>query len=291
MRRIGRRGEGPGEFVRPIALGWKADTLWVGDPSLRRISLFQQDGAFVRSVRGSAPMAALLADGSLLTLSAPQWDGPRYLLRDPPGGRERDTLTHLGAASTARIPVGAGAIVAPQPFGNRGFWHVSSDGTAVYVVRNSTGESGEHGFHIARFAPTGELVYARDYNYDPLPLTDRVFDMVVSDFLTGIEGFRRGGVNPPPVDERVIRKALARPRFLPPVTRVLPSRDGSLWIRREEGEAASTKWDVIGQDGEVTGSVSLPRDLDVRRIEGRRLWVVLFGAVRNKQPNPSSPNC
>ena len=50
---IGKEGEGPGEFRRPMAMGWLGDTLWVADRGLSRLSFFSPDGVFLRSLRFS----------------------------------------------------------------------------------------------------------------------------------------------------------------------------------------------------------------------------------------------
>jgi hypothetical protein len=50
--RVGRPGQGPGEFTIPAGLGWwkgSTDTIWVGDRASRRISLFSLDGTFLES--------------------------------------------------------------------------------------------------------------------------------------------------------------------------------------------------------------------------------------------------
>ena len=51
LKTIGKRGEGPGEFLGPAVMGWVADTLWVADPALGRLSLLDPSGGFLRSVR------------------------------------------------------------------------------------------------------------------------------------------------------------------------------------------------------------------------------------------------
>ena len=47
---IGRRGQGPGEFMQPQVQGWLADTVWIYDAELRRHSFFSRDGRFLRTV-------------------------------------------------------------------------------------------------------------------------------------------------------------------------------------------------------------------------------------------------
>ncbi|HEX2095717.1 MAG TPA: 6-bladed beta-propeller [Longimicrobiaceae bacterium] len=49
VRSFGRRGAGPGELERPVALSWGADgELWVVDPGNARFSVFDTTGAFRR---------------------------------------------------------------------------------------------------------------------------------------------------------------------------------------------------------------------------------------------------
>lgn len=67
LRTIGRRGRGPGEFMSPGVIGWHADTLWVDDPALGRISLLSTSGTSRRTIPLPLPGdARLLADGSVL---------------------------------------------------------------------------------------------------------------------------------------------------------------------------------------------------------------------------------
>lgn len=47
---LGGRGQGPGEFLAPAALGWRGDTLWVMDAAQRRLSWFHR-GRHVRTHR------------------------------------------------------------------------------------------------------------------------------------------------------------------------------------------------------------------------------------------------
>jgi hypothetical protein len=42
--RFGVQGEGPGEFLMTGRLGWLADTLWVFDPRVRRMTLIGLEG-------------------------------------------------------------------------------------------------------------------------------------------------------------------------------------------------------------------------------------------------------
>ena len=65
--RIGRSGSGPGEFGRPVAMGWRGDTLWVADQALRRVQFFSSQGRLIRTRSGDGwGHLVPLADGSYL---------------------------------------------------------------------------------------------------------------------------------------------------------------------------------------------------------------------------------
>ena len=78
LRRMGRPGEGPGEF-RWLTAAWVGqDNVWAFDNALVRVSKFALGGSFVDSFRltiapgsGRPSLQAQLMDGSLLVLSAP----------------------------------------------------------------------------------------------------------------------------------------------------------------------------------------------------------------------------
>lgn len=46
---LGRAGEGPGEFRSVSRIGWHADTLWVIDSQLDRVTLFSRTGELIRT--------------------------------------------------------------------------------------------------------------------------------------------------------------------------------------------------------------------------------------------------
>ncbi|HQW66021.1 MAG TPA: hypothetical protein PLJ23_03220, partial [Gemmatimonadales bacterium] len=59
--RIGRSGEGPGEFRMMLRAGWLGDTLWVFDNMLRRVTLIAPPIRLLRSL--PVPQTARLASG------------------------------------------------------------------------------------------------------------------------------------------------------------------------------------------------------------------------------------
>ena len=49
--RIGRRGQGPGEFQRPECVIWSNGHLYVSDTRMNRISIFMSDGTYEKTIR------------------------------------------------------------------------------------------------------------------------------------------------------------------------------------------------------------------------------------------------
>ncbi|MDX2260090.1 MAG: hypothetical protein SFU84_00155 [Gemmatimonadales bacterium] len=91
---VGRRGEGPGEFQFPSSVGrCQADSLYVWDRGLARVSIFSPTGSYVRELRPAvtgAVQPGCLPDGKFVALDASKVDGtPRLvdgvapLLRGP----------------------------------------------------------------------------------------------------------------------------------------------------------------------------------------------------------------
>lgn len=106
LRKLGRNGEGPGEFRRISELFLVADTLVAFDNALRRLTWYSIGGSLLRSVRfrpssdhGSLRIAGRLSDNQWVveTSHSPGWEHG--------SGTYRDT-THVGIVrATATGPV------------------------------------------------------------------------------------------------------------------------------------------------------------------------------------------
>ena len=150
---LGRAGDGPGEFVQPIRLGWAQDELWVGDLATATIHRYSEHGDFHSLVRfslphpqtaGSITPMLLLADhsvvaepsvrGSLIT------DGA---VREVPVYRTRGDGTMIGtlgirsvANEDVAIDLGSGLSgQALNPFSRAGMVAVHPRGTVIALVQ------------------------------------------------------------------------------------------------------------------------------------------------------------
>ena len=71
-----------------------------------------------------------------------------------------------------------------------------------------------------------------------------------------------------------IEMAVFRPRFYPPISAVVISADGKIWIRREELQTSEVCWEVIDLDGRRLGHFFLPTRVQVLAAERTAVWGV-----------------
>ena len=129
--RFGSQGEGPGEFRGIQTMGWRADTLWVFDPTQQRTSFVSPNGGFVRT---EAMPRELRAVDPI----------------DEPPSRARAIPVAIGADDfryvTFGFPVGEGQ---PSPFGDA--WvigRMSSQGILDrFVAQAPRGQVSCHNVH------------------------------------------------------------------------------------------------------------------------------------------------
>lgn len=292
LRKIGRSGEGPGEFERPSRLGWRGDTLWVGDSPQARISLFRQDGSYVRSITftqtgpitGGRPNVpgSLLADGSVLGM----WLPPMYVLAGPNAVVEPlvrfsprgDPIGVLGRRQRrqefVRVRSGTSSTYFAQPFSDSPLTAVAPDGSGLVIVTRTAATSRiRASFSVRRVHYSGRTTFERAYPYAPRPLTGDAVESVVNKHAGGMQEakFR----TPPEASaRRLIRDALYRPGYLTPVTDVVLGRDGTIWLRREATGGAAFEWQVLDAAGRSVGRVSLPSKLAVQYADRTQVWGV-----------------
>jgi hypothetical protein len=264
VRRIGRMGAGPGEFQSPYHMGWVGDTLWVYDGPLTRLSLFDQTGSVVGSVRyGQHGEAALLKDGtvafrpfSLRGISA------TALLRLFLGTGDADTIARIGMLPNEGW----------NPFRDDPIWKAGPGGSYVVVVDRSTSNAvGDPAFHLTKIAYTGDTLWHKQYRYTPVPLTDDIISAFVEPPLSQQnERLQARGFAAVSVSDFVA--GLYIPDVLVPVTRLVLGFDDTIWLRREDSRAAMTQWDVLDFNGDRAFSVAVPTETRILRATHDMVW-------------------
>jgi len=285
---IGRRGEGPGEFRSVRGGMWfRGDTLVVGDITNDRVSKFAPDGTFLDSRewpttswfvseptrRGymiSVP-EVMLPDGSGIALTAgmvagggpPQAQAPALMrgfpvVRFDTAGTILDTLAWQqyragrtllnfeGRPLGMAVPVNDGALVA-----------IARDGGGAVVAERTLPPGPEPAWLLRRIATGGDTAFARSIPYTPVPLPDayvtRLAEERAAAYSRGAPGLTGAQI------EGAWRDADFVPETLPPVTELVATQDGRIWVRREEpAEGQSARWEVFAADGELRAVLRLP---------------------------------
>lgn len=292
---LGRRGSGPGEFGRPVSLGLSADTLWVADNRLRRLTFFDQKGRVLVTLplfrvseqwASGAPVSvvALLADGRLLVrpaLAAREAADARPvllpLLRVSRDGETGDTLAvpyHGHPLLITRPPAGGLRASNFQPFNDGALFASASNGSvSVIVERQAATNAQRANYRVTAFGATGDTLFSRAYAYVPVRLEDSEVDSVVrleaEQQQVGFPSLRAA--------ESAVREALYVPPFVPPVGDVIVGRNGWIWLRRDDvAQADSVPWHVLDRTGSPIRVVVAHRRLSLLEAETERVWGIEY---------------
>lgn len=263
---VGRRGEGPGEFQSMSRIGWLADTLWVYDLFQQRITLFTPPDRFVRTTatpsitkprsteRGMIPASTIIYVRWLTSTTSVF----AFIDHTP------TPAVHLALDGTIQQVVGwepevqthvdtPGGGYVPLPFASRAF-----EGTSADARRLAFAYASVEGEHAATFLVTvidaadGDTVLTRRLPFEPVPIPRAVRDSVT----------RR----------RQIRNRLV-PTTYPPLANLLVGRDGTIWIEMREKDD-TRPYVVLASDGELLGTLTLPRTSRVAVAQQDRVWVI-----------------
>lgn len=256
LSRLGRDGEGPGEFRDVSGLGIAPDGgIAALDGQLGRVSLFRADGEFVRSFRLERPFmittyGALVRFDSLgrfydrTTLSHAVAVDTLAIVRYSPAGEVDDTVI-VAIHEPQRVFVRRGGVPVMSlglPFAAAPLATVGPDGS-IYATRADA-------YEIARLGPGGDTLRVIRRAVTPPVVTAAERDSALRE-----------------IRQRYREAAGAEPRELPPIPDHKPAilalhvdDAGYLWVLGSpEGPAeAGVDWDVFDLEGRYLGPVPLP---------------------------------
>jgi hypothetical protein len=290
--KLGSRGEGPGEFQFPSAMGLIADTLWVSDVMLRRVSLFTPDDGFIYSfpmttveIETVPGLAARLVsqdprpDGLLNTT----WMIP--VLREMPDdsfwlpharmdrdGTVIDTiqLQRYGFAQRERVDVGGRTLSVPSgPSSHPLFIDAGDD---AYVIERPVATSADAAeFTITRIAGIADTLFHDTLGYRPRPFDATAIDSVIA---AAVASYRQR--NDPDADAiaAAFRAGFSPPAFHPPIGSGRVGEDGTLWLERHDAGGPVIEWLLVAADGEPRGILELDRGTVVHWSDASILWAV-----------------
>ena len=303
VTRIGRKGRGPGEFVRPEHIQvLPGDTIVVWDYGFSRVNHFDSKGTFVgarqldvatvfdrtRTATESPPESIMipLPDGSFVVQR-----GMRDRPPPRPGEIQRRPVEYLRIDTAyalhsfgwwrwdEQIGIRSRLRTLWPPFARRSIVAAGGNPPSAYITDGDR-------FEIHRFAADGSLTRILRRDADPVPITSEE----VAEWRA-----RVAELNPGFVDWDAWERSLAAapPReFHPPILLLNLDTEGYLWVRESDTEGHR----VFDPEGRWLGNVNMPGagpaalfasgvwideemilllrsdpDTDVQRIEGYRL--------------------
>jgi hypothetical protein len=312
VRRVGGRGEGPGEFRDSPRFGIVGDTVWAIETFGRRLSLFRRDGTHLSTVPiqvVSVPlqrnvglvMPVQMRDDGLFTSDLTVFTSsrdvqlaaesdtvpvPRVLYNS--AGIAIDTVGWVPqlppAPRTTReqVMIGGNRYYIPQPPADAPLSITVPDGRIV-VDRPTASSAEPAAITITRLDLAGDTVWRRSYSYHPRPFTEAALDTTAWRTARtpggGIPIINGVPVRPPtPADSMEVfhhlRGAMSFPSYQSPVRGHRLGNDGSLWLTREDEAGSTQRWSIIDARGSALGTVDLPRSQYPIRIDGDTFFVI-----------------
>jgi hypothetical protein len=292
---LGREGSGPGEFRRPVALGWKADRLWVWDASLGRFSLFGPDLAFERTALVPHPgVSRLLADGTVILyqlhgleqrLGRPVTSSTReaaFVRLDPRNGHQDTILTITEPSQQLTITVGSGAYVAQQPFLPKPILHVSPRGDHVYRLVDEGPVDRAHGeFTLLSISDSGDTTSLQAMRYTLQPVDEARVNEWVDRMAENLMRTAPPSFGRPTISRAAVKRQLVLPDHAPPVEDIAADSTGVVWAKVHPGAdpPARSTWRIFPADGSPERTVDGPPYLKIYRARADTVWGILSNAV------------
>lgn len=253
VRRLGREGEGPGEFGHISGLTLTSSGVAALDGRLNRVTVFGPEGDVSRTFRLQRPYM-ILEHHAPMAFDSPGRFFDRARLARGVGADSVGVITYAAdgsVADTALLAVipddqvvlerdGVPYMSIPRPFAPRSSIAFGPDGT-VYLTRG-----GE--YRIDVFSPAGDSLRAIRRTIRPPRVTEAERDSALA-FIA--EAFDASGARIPTDVELPERKGV--------IARMVVDSEGHLWVLHESDAGDSRfEWSVHDPEGRFLGTVRSP---------------------------------
>lgn len=290
VRSIGRRGQGPAEFITPSGHGFLGDTLWVASGPAPTLAMFRYDGEHLSTRRTDYPTLQLPILAELPNVSALLQGGtalfiPGNTLVEPPGRVTFPVL--LGPRDMQRVDTIA-FVSRPEglllqevgtlwyyPFPAPPLIAVSPDGSAIVVAEWD--DAANSPVRVRRVDPRGRIVWDRRVSVPSVRIPTRVRDSITAIAVTRsrphVEGARRRPGAPPglPSVEALVARGLVLPTHYPAAGALVAGADGTTWIKT--GTAGNSDlWVVLNGAGVREFDVLVPKGVNLQQATRHAAW-------------------
>jgi hypothetical protein len=279
QRRIGREGDGPGEFRSFNSIDLlPGDSLFVFDGQQQRATVFlpytadvaytvrlRQPGFVfamgIRPIRGTQGFIGLYrtAVGDVRGTDLVRRDVIRVL--NPDGSVRRDSVLTLREPELAELDGPGGHGYFWPPFARRGLVAFGPDGR-IYSAWSDTARIDIHDVNGRAAGTIRPKVDAR-----ALPLPEQVVDSFAALMA------------PDPQPRGPALQALRRWSTWPVLESMLVDDQSRVWLKLRTEDAAPGTWMAFRETGERVGSVRLPPNAHPRLIRGDRVYAALLNEV------------
>ena len=296
LRSIDTGSSAAGIVTDPGAVGWIADTLYVIDPRLKRVSLFTPAGEQIDATRvdtpihPEAPLASrpigVTATGKVISevpfpapaLSVGMATPSPWALLD----RDGSVITELGVRdlreSTVVLATSQGRIVFEQPLTQRNHLALHPDGTSIAIVNQPAGSDAPGSYEVIRLEPDGTRIFARRFSYTPRRVSGVLARRVLEEHLQELRDRTTDG--------RILatlQQNITIPTVHPPVSDVTLGRDDTVWLRAPVEQSSNSDWLVLGPSGDPVARVNGPANLRLLFVDETTVW----GAISEEAGPPS----
>jgi hypothetical protein len=292
IRTFGREGAGPGEFKNPTLIGFRHDTLAVGDASLGRITLFDRNGQVLETL--SVPPVWLEVAPGVMVMFEPvrfRLDGFATTITrrvTPPelppdsffvpqvavdrNGHITDTLRFdRWGLSDTQIRVGRVDVRVPSGPPTTPLYIDGPHDT--YVVGRAVATADDQAATtITRVAVSGDTIYRQEIRYRPVAFPAALVDTIVA---RAVRPYLRNQQADSGAIDSALRGALNLPQYQPPVTNGRVGADGVLWLQLHEDGTDQHQWLLLESNGSIMGTVTLPSNVTIHWSSGEHAWAAV----------------
>jgi PAS domain-containing protein len=275
---IGQQGRGPGEFEAIAAIVASADTLFVWDPVIWRISAFDPEGTLIltrrvepRRVSGWPTAVTRARDGTWLYLDQEIVNASdegveiedeiiRAAARLVRWSVVADTWTPVAEFPGLEAVLSRSGVSEPDltaaPYPRAPLWTVDRAGGYWYADNSA--------YVITRLTAAGDTLGRIVVGMQGPPVDE-----------SDLQAYLTADGRLDPADPRSQRRAGIRmPERKPVLLGLLTSNEGDLWVNVDAGLPDSTEWHVFGADRRMMFRLRMPTTSELRHIAGDTLIVV-----------------
>jgi hypothetical protein len=302
---VGRRGTGPGEFIRPNRMGWMGDTLWVEDNGLARTTLISPDWKIVRTLpplRRAYPSAqdsATLPEFPFVFILALYADQTLLASVQPAAGRYPATFDAerlplfvrvtreglvLRVIASEEPDQGSVRGVSRSPTGGRVIWGrsvpfspeadvvVSPDGQRVASVFTTVDSKESGSVHLALMNADGDTLFRRAYPFDGEAIPEGVADSAIAERTRPQPGLSDFVMRLPEARRLYAAEVRRRmPKIYPPVIGQFIANDHRIWLALRR-TAEGNPWLILDERGDPIGTTVVPKNVTLLAAQGWQAW-------------------